>query len=267
MNLRQAAISEADARTYGDFVDETPEEEEPKPTMVSVVIPTLNEAENLPHVLPKLSRSYEVVIVDGGSTDGTPDIARKLCPTATVINQSRRGKGEALACGFSACTGDVIVTLDADGSARVEEIERFVSVLERGADMAKGSRYLKEGGSADLTWLRSAGNRVLSGLVNLLFGTRYTDLCYGYNAFWRRHLGALALDCDGFEVETLITLRACRAGLVVVEVPSYEDARIYGMSNLRTFRDGYRVLCTIMRERLRRRPPAAEPQSIPAEAN
>jgi glycosyltransferase involved in cell wall biosynthesis len=230
---------------------------QPATARVSVVIPTLNEAKNLPHVLPQLPAAYEVIIVDGGSTDGTIDVARELCPDATVVRQPSRGKGDALACGISASQGDVIVTLDADGSARVGEIPRFVEVLERGADFAKGSRYLLGGGSADLTVLRSAGNKCLSGIVNLLFGTRYTDLCYGYNAFWRRHVPVLALDCEGFEVETLLTLRACQAGLVVVEVPSYEDARIHGVSNLRTFRDGYRVLRTILRERFRRRAPSA----------
>jgi glycosyltransferase involved in cell wall biosynthesis len=225
-----------------------------------VVIPTLNEADNLPYVLPKLSSCYEVIIVDGDSTDGSAAVARKLCPEAKIIRQTRRGKGEALACGFSAASGDVLVMLDADGSARVEEIPRFVEALERGADFAKGSRYLHGGGSADLTALRSVGNRLLGLLVNVLFGTRYTDLCYGYNAFWRRHLPVLAVDSDGFEIETLLSLRACKAGLVVVEVPSYEDARLHGISKLHTFRDGFRILCTIITERFGRRRPAAVQQ-------
>jgi glycosyltransferase involved in cell wall biosynthesis len=218
---------------------------------VSVVVPTLNEAQNLPHVLPKLSASYEVVIVDGGSTDGTVAVALELLPDAVVVGQTRRGKGNALACGFAAASGDIIVMLDADGSARADEIPLFVEVLERGADFAKGSRYLEGGGSADITWLRTTGNRLFSLLVNVLFRTRYTDLCYGYNAFWSRCLPCLSVDCDGFEVETLINIRACKAGLLIVEVPSYEERRIHGTSNLRTFRDGFRVLRTIFRERFR----------------
>jgi glycosyltransferase involved in cell wall biosynthesis len=219
---------------------------------VSVIVPTLNEAKNLPHVLPKLDAAYEVVVVDGGSTDGTVDVARELRSDAVIVGQTRRGKGNALTCGFAASTGDIIVMLDADGSARTEEIPAFVDVLERGADFAKGSRYLRGGGSADITVLRTLGNRFLSVLVNILYGTRYTDLCYGYNAFWRRCLPHLRVDCDGFEVETLINIRACKASLLVVEVPSYEEERIHGTSNLRTFRDGFRVLRTIVRERFRR---------------
>jgi glycosyltransferase involved in cell wall biosynthesis len=209
----------------------------------------LNEAANLPHILPLLEGS-EVIVVDGGSTDGTLEVARSLAPGAQLLRQDRRGKGNALACGIGAAGGEIVVTLDADGSARVEEIPRFVAALEAGADFAKGSRYLPGGGSSDFTWLRSAGNRFLGLLVAILFGTRFTDLCYGYNAFWTRHAETLSIDCDGFEVETLLHLRARRAGLTVVEVPSYEDARISGTSNLRPFRDGLRILATILRERL-----------------
>ncbi|HEV2591601.1 MAG TPA: hypothetical protein VGU02_06880, partial [Gaiellaceae bacterium] len=118
-----------------------------------------------------------------------------------------------------------------------------------GADFAKGSRFLPGGGSSDITWLRQAGNATLGMLVNRLFRTRYTDLCYGFNAFWRCHLSAIAPDCDGFEVETLINIRAARANLIVHEVPSFEDKRMHGNSNLRTFRDGWRVLRTIATER------------------
>ncbi len=103
-----------------------------------------------------------------------------------------------------------------------------------------------------MTRLRRLGNRGLNGVVNLLFGTSYSDLCYGYNAFWYHCLGAMRIDCTGFEVETLINIRVARAGLRICEVPSYEFDRIHGESNLRTFRDGGRVLRTILRERMRR---------------
>jgi hypothetical protein len=222
---------------------------DPVSRRVSVVLPTLNEAENLPHILPLL-QGYELIVIDGGSTDGTLEVARLYAPEALLLTQDRHGKGNALACGIAAAGGEIVVTFDADGSARAEEIPRFVAALEAGADFAKGSRYLAGGGSDDFTWLRSAGNKGLSTLVNVVFGTRYTDLCYGYNAFWARHAQTLSVDCDGFEVETLLHLRAHRAGLAVVEVPSYEDARIAGTSNLRPVRDGFRILATIIRERL-----------------
>jgi glycosyltransferase involved in cell wall biosynthesis len=223
---------------------------------VSVVIPTLNEALNLPLVLAELPRdTHEVVIVDGRSTDGTPEVARRLWPDAKIVVQTGRGKGDALRIGFEVATGDILVMMDADGSADPSELPRFVEALIDGADFAKGTRFRGEGGgSSDITSLRRAGNQVLSGTVNVLFGTSYSDLCYGYNAFWRHCLPAMSVDCAGFEIETLINIRIGRAGLDVREVPSFERERVHGQSNLRTFRDGARVLRTIMRERLRRVP-------------
>lgn len=155
------------------------------------------------------------------------------------------------------CQGDLIVMLDADGSTDPSEIPRFISALLNGADLAKGSRFLdsRNSGSADITRMRRLGNRVLINLVNWLFDTNYTDLCYGYNAFWRHCLDTLTPDCDGFEVETLLNIRAAKAGLTVTEVPSYEFCRIHGASNLRTVRDGWRVLRTILSERLSKRAP------------
>ncbi len=230
---------------------------------VSVIIPTRDEAKNLPLVLTALPREYEVVIVDGHSTDGSADVARALRPEAAILTQTRRGKGNAMACGFAAATGDILVMLDADGSADPCEIPRFVAALTNGADFAKGTRFAPGGGSDDITRIRSGGNRVLNGLVNMLYRTHYTDLCYGYNAFWRRCLPAIDLEPgavgdemlwgDGFEVETLMNVRIAQAGLRVAEVPSYERSRVNGASNLHAFRDGLRVLRTIAVERRRSR--------------
>ena len=217
---------------------------------ISLVIPALNEADNLPHVLARLPQGIdEVVLVDGQSTDGTVAVARALCPTLRTVEQQGRGKGDALTCGFTACRGDIVVMLDADGSTDPAEIPRFVDALKSGADYAKGSRFLPGGGSADITATRRLGNWFLTRLVNVLYGTGYTDLCYGYNAFWRTCLEDLDVDTPGFEVETLLNIRAAKAGLSTVEVPSFEASRIHGSSNLKPFRDGWRVLKTILHER------------------
>ena len=242
---------------------------------VSVVIPTLNEARNLPHVFPKLpAELHEVIIVDGNSADDTVAVARQLRPDVRIVRQNRSGKGNALACGFAAVTGDIIAMVDADGSADPGEIPQFVKALLRGADFAKGTRFSDGGGSCDMTRLRRLGNRMLSGLVNVLCRTKYSDLCYGYNAFWRRHVPILGLIAesdvtagsgtrlwgDGFEVETLINIRIAHAGLKVTEVASYEHSRINGVSNLNAVSDGWRVLRTILAERSyhRRRPTAGK---------
>ncbi|MER7502778.1 glycosyltransferase family 2 protein [Nonomuraea pusilla] len=229
---------------------------------VSVVVPAMNEAENLPHVFATLPQWIdEIVLVDGNSVDDTVEVAKRLRPNVKIVTQTGKGKGDALAAGFAACTSDIIVMIDADGSTDGREIISFVGALVTGADFVKGSRYAAGGGSDDLTFNRRFGNKVLTGIVNVLYGTQYTDLCYGYNAFWARHLDVLDLDCDGFEVETLMNVRAAKAGLKVHEVPSHERTRIHGESNLRAVRDGLRVLRTILREW--RRPPK-QPQPEPA---
>ena len=219
---------------------------------VSVVVPTLNEADNLPHVFEHMpDEVFEVILVDGNSTDGTVEVAKRLWPSLRVITQSGKGKGNALTCGFWAATGDVIVMLDADGSTDPAEIPRFVAALLAGADFAKGTRFIAGGGSADITRVRRVGNWALAKLVNSIWGGQYSDLCYGYNAFWRRYLPFITPDCEGFEVETLINIRAARAGLQIHEVPSFEHNRRHGVSNLHARRDGVRVLRTIAAERVR----------------
>jgi glycosyltransferase involved in cell wall biosynthesis len=216
---------------------------------ISVVVPALNEAANLEYVFSRFSADDEVVLVDGHSTDGTIETARRLRPDVRIVRQTERGKGNALRCGFAACSGDIVVMLDADGSTDPAEIPRFVEALLSGADCAKGTRFAKGGKSHDITALRAGGNWLLVRLVNLLFRTTYSDLCYGYNAFWSDCLHVIHPDCQGFEVETLINVRLARAGLHVVEVPSVEGPRLHGASKLKTFSDGWRVLRTILRER------------------
>lgn len=223
---------------------------EPATALVSVIVPTLNEAENMRYVIPQLSRDYDLIVIDGGSTDGTAEVVRELRPDATVLRQPGRGKGDALLCGFLAARGDIIVTFDGDGSARADEIPRFVRALDE-ADFAKGSRFIEGGGSADLTFLRSLGNRFLCGLVNLLHRTAYTDLCYGYNAFRRSCLPFMPDSAPGFEIETMMNIRIAKTALRIVEVPSYEDVRQFGRSNLNAFRDGFKILRVLIRERFR----------------
>jgi hypothetical protein len=235
---------------------------------VSVVVPTRNEARNLEVVLPAIAAVrpavHEIIVVDGHSVDGSIETAQRVLPWVRAITQTRKGKGNAMACGFAAATGDVIVMFDADGSADPAEIPAFIAALVAGADFAKGSRFAPGGGSDDITLLRRTGNAGLNGVANALFGTSYTDLCYGYNAFWADLLPLLDLPDpatpppadgmlwgDGFEIETVLNCRVAAAGLRITEVPSVERQRIFGRTNLRTFADGTRVLRTLAAERRR----------------
>ncbi len=254
-----------DLRSTGSDAEPARPRQRSRQPRISLVVPALNEAQNLRVVLPTLPDVHEVVLVDGGSVDDTVETARELLPGVITVTQTRRGKGNALAAGFARVTGDVIVMFDADGSADADEIPVFVEALVEGADFAKGSRFRPGGGSADITGVRRLGNQFLHTVMNLAFQTRFTDLCYGYNAFWADLIplldlpdpelvtpsGSPMLWGDGFEIETVINCRFASAGLTITEVPSVEKARLYGESNLRVVSDGLRVLRTLRTERAR----------------
>lgn len=217
-----------------------------RPT-VSLIIPARNEAQNLPWVLERIPDGVdEVILVDGFSTDATLAMAEFCRPTIRVVTQKRAGKGAALLAGFEAAESDYVVMIDADGSMDPAEIPRFIWFLDHGFDFVKGSRFVAGGTSLDITRLRRLGNWGLMQLARMKFGTQLTDLCYGFCAFHRRWLPSLGLQGSGFEIETEMTLQAVTAGLRIAEVPSIESPRRSGQSNLRTFRDGWRVLRTIM---------------------
>jgi glycosyltransferase involved in cell wall biosynthesis len=219
---------------------------------VSVIVPALNESANLPYVLPRIPGWVkEIILVNGNYNDDTAEVVESVRPGVRIIPQVGKGKGAALKTGFDAATGDIIIMLDADGSTDPAEIPRFCALLG-GADFVKGSRFMQGGGTADMEFHRKFGNWCFKVAVRLLYGGTFSDLCYGYMGFWRSVLPQLAVDTDGFEVETLISIRALKAHLKIAEVPSYEYRRLYGKSNLRALPDGWRVLKTIVNERFRK---------------
>jgi glycosyltransferase involved in cell wall biosynthesis len=229
---------------------------------VSAVIPSLNEGPNIGWVLERLPACVdEVLIVDGRSTDDTIDEALRVRPDARVVHETEPGKGVALRAGFERARGDFVVMLDADGSMAPSEIVRYVAALDEGNDVVKGSRFLEEGGTTDISRLRSIGNLGLLALANGLYGCRFSELCYGYMAFRRSALPRLRLTAAGFEIETQIVAHAVRAGLRIKEIPSFEAARRNGESHLHTFRDGSRVLGELLRARVRAWP---EDEEAPA---
>jgi glycosyltransferase involved in cell wall biosynthesis len=218
---------------------------------VSVVIPALNEAESLPFVLPRIPIDvYEVILVDGHSTDDTVEVARRLRPDIRVVAQQRRGKGAALRTGFEAATGAIVVHLDADGSTDPNEIPAFINALLDGADYAKGSRFMRGARTDDATPLRRLGNWAFVFMANLLFGSRFTDITYGYNAMWREHHALLAPEIDGWANEIIGNIRAHRRGLRITEVASCEAPRVAGEAKLQTFSAGWTILKAILGERL-----------------
>jgi glycosyltransferase involved in cell wall biosynthesis len=217
---------------------------------LTVVIPAKNEGPNIGWVLGRLPTVVdEVVLVDGHSTDDTVAVARAIRPDVVVVTESCPGKGAALRAGVEAARGVEIVMIDADGSMDPLQLHDFIRALRDGHDVVKGSRFLPGGGTADMTAVRDIGHRCLLTLANFLFRTSHTDLCYGYAAFTRSAFLGLELTSVGFEIETELFLRAVRTGLRVTEVASFEAPRRAGNSNLNTFRDGWRVLRTMLKER------------------
>ena len=220
---------------------------------VGIVIPALNEEKNIADVLCKLRNlGYsKVLVIDGKSKDGTIKVAEEN--GAQVVLQTGKGKGAAIRQVF--CNNymdfEAMVLMDADGSMVPDEIPAYIDALSSGADIVKGSRFLKDGYTHDMSTLRRFGNRLMVSVVNFLWQEAgYTDLCYGYAVFNKRAIEKLApvLESEGFEIETEIFVKALDLGLVVKEVSSVEYERKHGTSNLHSFRDGFKIFKTIFVE-------------------
>jgi glycosyltransferase involved in cell wall biosynthesis len=222
---------------------------------ISIIIPTLNEEENLPIVLREIKEffckrkeyRYEIIVVDGYSNDATVTIAKKY---GCKILFDKIGKGSALRKGMKVANGDVIITMDADVSHRAVELGLLIEGIRAGFDVVMGSRFIQGGGTDDMPWYRKLGNKFFVFLVNLIWRTKYSDLCYGYRSFSKPAVKKLLplLKCDGFGIETEISIKSSKLGLRILEVPSFEKSRHKGEGKLRTFRDGWKILKTILSE-------------------
>ncbi len=219
---------------------------------ITALICALNEEESLPHVLPRIPDWVdEVLLVDGHSTDRTVEVAKELRPNIRVLSQPGRGKGEALRYGVEQASGDIIVTLDADGETDPEEVTNFVHPLLQGCDFAKGSRFAS--GWRHKPFHRIFGNWLIVTVFNILYRTKYTDLCSGYNAFWRSITQRVNLWSDeGWNYEPLLICRLHKAGLKVMEVPQSMRGRLSGRSRLPNWEQGFTAIRTVVRERFRR---------------
>lgn len=218
---------------------------------ISALVCALNEEEGLPHVLPRIPPWVdEVLLVDGHSTDGTVEVARRLRPDVRILRQPRRGKGDALKHGVREARGDIVVTLDADGETDPRDIPRFIQPLLQGFDLAKGSR-LARGRPPRMPLYRWLGNKALAFTYNLLYRARYTDVCSGYNAFWRDVFLRMDLPYDNCEMEQQLLARARKAGLRIAEVAHRSQGRLSGRSKISGVKQGLIDWWVIIKERFR----------------
>jgi glycosyltransferase involved in cell wall biosynthesis len=224
---------------------------------VSIIVCTLNEAPNLPYVLPKIPDWVdEILLVDAHSEDATVEIAKQLCPRIRVLYQTGKGKGDALKLGINEAKGEIIVTIDADCETPPEYIESFVKPLLEGNDFAKGSRLFRKRPSK-MPGYRWFGNKVLAYTCNILYGTRFSDICCGYNSFWKKEFLKLDLSYPNNEIgcsmEQRMIVRAKKAGMKIKEVPICSDGRIAGKSVIggikQSVTQGFRDWFVIIEER------------------
>ncbi|MCL5037150.1 MAG: glycosyltransferase family 2 protein [Chloroflexi bacterium] len=238
-------------------IDSAADMEDLKKEKISIIIPTLNEAENLPFVFGDILRVmknsdypwFEILVIDGGSKDRTVETSKKF---GAKVVRHEGGKGSALRRGMEEAEGDIIITMDADCSNVAEEILLLIKGIEDGHDVCMGSRFMPGGKSDDISLIRKTGNKFFVSLVNFFWKTNYTDLCYGYRSFRRSCISKLKTSTDGFGIETEIAILAARNKLNVIEIPSFEKKRRHGSGKLRTLRDGHIILMTIIRELFRK---------------
>lgn len=218
---------------------------------VSVVIPAMNEAENLRLVLPKVPRTEEireVILVDGGSIDGTTQVARAILPTIRIVRQSGKGKSDAVRCGVEASRGEFVLVMDADGSHAPSDIPRFIDYARMSYDLVKGSRLLPGGQSYDETRVRRFLVKLTDVIANTLWGTDFTDIVFGMLLIHRQRFLDLHLTSNGFAIESQCMARAARFGYKIKEIPVVEQPRLKGRSHLSIFRDGWYIGSTVFAE-------------------
>lgn len=215
---------------------------------VSILIPTLNEEENISPLLSSIflviDDEDEILIIDGLSSDNTINECKKY--GVEILSEKKRGKGNAIKKGVYNANSDYIIIMDADLSMNPNDIPIMKEYLYSGFDIVKGSRNLPSGGSSDFSPIRRLGNTIFVYLSKFLYGHHFTDITYGYIGFKKDVYLSILPKKTNFEFETEFLLKSHINGYSIHEFPSYEKERFIGLSKLNTWLDGLKILKTIL---------------------
>lgn len=219
---------------------------------VSIVIPAYNEEKTIGYVIEKTTKvmdslglPYEIIVVDDGSIDRTRENASNY-KVKVLFNERNMGKGYALRRGFRSARGNIIITMDADGSHDPKEIPLLIKPALEGADMVAGSRFL--GGQKGYTSkLHILGNKIINMIIMVMTRKMITDSQTGLRAIRREALKKISLDSNGFEIETEITVKMLKNGFRLQEIPIDCKKREQGRSRIRTLHDSIKIFKTIVK--------------------
>lgn len=214
----------------------------------TLLLPMLNEIEAARAIVPQIRREWvdEIIVIDGGSTDGTVEYVQSQ--GLKVHSQTARGYGQGMLQGLQLAKGDIVIEFTPDGNALPEDIPRIVSKMQEGYDLVIASRYLGGTTSEDDDWLTAKGNWLFTTAVNILFWANYTDVLVGFRAFRRDRALRLGFDTPGLSWPCQSSTRFARAGLKVTEISAREPARIGGVRKMRPFRTGWEICNLILRD-------------------
>lgn len=214
---------------------------------VSVIIPTLNEADSITEVLDQIPKEVvdEIIVVDGHSEDGTVDLVREL--GYKVIYQEGKGYGAAFSTGVRYAQGDILILMDGDGSPNPKDIPSLLKKINEGYDIVLGSRYLSKAGSEDDTVIRYIGNKVFTFIVNKIHNMNISDSLYMFAAVKRKVFESIKLESSDFGYSVEFPIKAHKAGFKFAEVASLERKRVSGKSRVNAFWDGLKILWVIMK--------------------